>query len=53
MSYTKAGYRAQLIVGDPGKHQHRALSGAQVSLPADADGHAPRPERIRTSASVR
>lgn len=44
----KAGYRAQLIVGDPGRISAEALkSGAQVVLPADADGHAPGLERIQ------
>jgi len=44
----KAGYRAQLIVGDPGNISTEALkSGAQVVLPADADGHAPGLERIQ------
>ncbi len=44
----KAGYRAQLIVGDPGQISTDALkSGAQVVLPADADGHAPGLERIQ------
>lgn len=44
----KAGYRAQLIVGDPGNISTDALkSGAQVVLPADADGHASGLERIQ------
>lgn len=44
----KAGYQAQLIVGDPGRISSEALkSGAQVVLPADADGHAPGLERIQ------
>ena len=44
----KAGYRAQLIVGDPGNISTETLkSGAQVVLPADADGHAPGLERIQ------
>ncbi len=44
----KAGYRPQLIVGDPEQISAEALkSGAQVVLPADADGHAPGLERIQ------
>jgi uncharacterized membrane-anchored protein len=44
----KAGYRPQLIVGDPDKMTADVLrSGAQVVLPADADGHAPGLERIQ------
>ena len=44
----KAGYRPQLIVGDPDKISTDALKcGAQVVLPADADGHAPGLERIQ------
>jgi uncharacterized membrane-anchored protein len=44
----KAGYRPQLIVGDPEKMTADVLkSGAQVVLPADADGHAPGLERIQ------
>ena len=44
----KAGYRPQLIVGDPEKMSVEVLkSGAQVVLPADADGHAPGLERIQ------
>lgn len=44
----KAGYRPQLIVGDPEQISSEALkSGAQVVLPADADGHAPGLERIQ------
>ena len=44
----KAGYRPQLIVGDPDHISTEALkSGAQVVLPADADGHAPGLERIQ------
>lgn len=44
----KAGYRPQLIVGDPEQISADALkSGAQVVLPADADGHAPGLERIQ------
>ncbi len=37
----KAGYRPQLIVGDPDRISAETLRcGAQVVLPADADGHA-------------
>src|ERR1700757_1737851 len=44
----KAGYRPQLIVGDPSNLSAEVLkSGAQVVLPADADGHAPGLERIQ------
>lgn len=44
----KAGYRPQLIVGDPDQISTEALKcGAQVVLPADADGHAPGLERIQ------
>jgi uncharacterized membrane-anchored protein len=44
----KAGYRPQLIVGDPQTITAEALRcGAQVVLPADADGHAPGLERIQ------
>lgn len=44
----KAGYRPQLIVGDPEQMSAEVLkSGAQVVLPADADGHAPGLERIQ------
>jgi uncharacterized membrane-anchored protein len=44
----KAGYRPQLIVGDPNKMSIDVLrGGAQVVLPADADGHAPGLERIQ------
>jgi uncharacterized membrane-anchored protein len=44
----KAGYRPQLIVGDPAQMTTEVLkSGAQVILPADADGHAPGLERIQ------
>jgi uncharacterized membrane-anchored protein len=44
----KAGYRPQLIVGDPDKITAEALRcGAQVVLPADADGHAAGLERIQ------
>jgi uncharacterized membrane-anchored protein len=43
-----AGYRPQLIVGDPDRLSTDVLrSGAQVVLPADADGHAPGLERIQ------
>ena len=44
----KAGYRPQLIVGDPDQISTDVLKcGAQVVLPADADGHAPGLERIQ------
>jgi uncharacterized membrane-anchored protein len=44
----KAGYRPQLIVGDPEQISTDVLKcGAQVVLPADADGHAPGLERIQ------
>ena len=44
----KAGYRPQIIVGDPEQISTDALKcGAQVVLPADADGHAPGLERIQ------
>ena len=44
----KAGYRPQLIVGDPDAMSVEVLrSGAQVILPADADGHARGLERIQ------
>ena len=44
----KAGYRPQLIVGDPEQISAEVLKcGAQVVLPADADGHAPGLERIQ------
>ena len=43
-----AGYRPRLIVGDPDKISADTLKGgAQVVLPADADGHAPGLERIQ------
>jgi uncharacterized membrane-anchored protein len=43
-----AGYRPELIVGDPGQIGTETLKcGAQVVLPADADGHAPGLERIQ------
>jgi uncharacterized membrane-anchored protein len=44
----KAGYRPQLIIGDPENISTEVLKcGAQVVLPADADGHAPGLERIQ------
>lgn len=44
----KAGYRPQLIVGDPEHLSSDVLKcGAQVVLPADADGHAAGLERIQ------
>ena len=44
----KAGYRPALIVGDPEEMSAEVLrSGAQVVLPADADGHAKGLERIQ------
>ena len=44
----KAGYRPQIIVGDPDQISTEALKcGAHVVLPADADGHAPGLERIQ------
>jgi uncharacterized membrane-anchored protein len=44
----KNGYRPQLIVGDPERMSTDVLrSGAQVVLPADADGHAAGLERIQ------
>ena len=44
----KAGYRPQLIVADPNELSTDVLKcGAQVVLPADADGHAPGLERIQ------
>ena len=44
----RAGYRPQLIVGDPDTMSVEVLrSGAQVVLPADADGHAKGLERIQ------
>jgi uncharacterized membrane-anchored protein len=43
-----AGYRPQLIVGDPQELSTDVLKcGAQVVLPADSDGHAPGLERIQ------
>ncbi|MGV9743641.1 putative cytokinetic ring protein SteA [Rhodococcus zopfii] len=45
---TKAGYRPDLIVGDPEQIGTETLkSGAEVVLPADPDGHAPGLERIQ------
>ena len=44
----KAGHRPALIVGDPEQISAETLRcGAQVVLPADADGHAPGLERIQ------
>src|SRR6201987_2009985 len=44
----KAGYRPQIIVGDPDQISTDALKcGAQVVLPADADGPAPGLERTQ------
>jgi uncharacterized membrane-anchored protein len=44
----KGGYRPALIVGDPESMSVEVLrSGAQVVLPADADGHAKGLERIQ------
>ena len=44
----KGGYRPQLIVGDPETISAEVLRcGAQVVLPADADGHAAGLERIQ------
>jgi uncharacterized membrane-anchored protein len=44
----RAGYRPQLLVGDPDTMSVEVLrSGAQVVLPADADGHAKGLERIQ------
>jgi uncharacterized membrane-anchored protein len=44
----KGGYRPALIVGDPETMSVEVLrSGAQVVLPADADGHAKGLERIQ------
>ena len=44
----QAGYRPELIVGDPGQISTETLQcGAQMVLPADADGHAPGLERIQ------
>ncbi|MFC4604671.1 putative cytokinetic ring protein SteA [Rhodococcus kronopolitis] len=45
---TKAGYRPDLIVGDPDEITAETLkSGAEVVLPADPDGHAQGLERIQ------
>lgn len=44
----KAGYRPLIVVGDPLLMSNDVLkSGAQVVLPADADGHAAGLERIQ------
>lgn len=44
----KAGYRPSLVVGDPDEMSAEVLrSGAQVVLPADADGHTKGLERIQ------
>jgi uncharacterized membrane-anchored protein len=44
----QAGYRPQLIVGNPDQMSAEVLKcGAQVVLPADADGHADGLERIQ------
>ncbi len=43
-----AGYRPQVIVGDPdGIRTETLQSGAEVVVPADTDGHAPGLERIQ------
>jgi uncharacterized membrane-anchored protein len=43
-----AGYKPQVIVGDPdGIRTDTLKSGAEVVVPADADGHAPGLERIQ------
>ncbi|TLG00268.1 thiamine pyrophosphokinase [Nocardia cyriacigeorgica] len=45
---TRAGYRPDLIVGDPDEITTATLkSGAEVILPADTDGHAKGLERIQ------
>lgn len=45
---TKAGYKADLIVGDPDTMSNQTLkSGGEVILPADQDGHAKGLERIQ------
>ncbi|WP_025348863.1 putative cytokinetic ring protein SteA [Nocardia nova] len=45
---TKAGYRPDLIVGDPEEITANTLKcGAEVILPADTDGHAKGLERIQ------
>ncbi|MFW0790862.1 putative cytokinetic ring protein SteA [Gordonia sp. CPCC 205333] len=47
-SLVKAGYKPQIIIGDPEEIANDTLkSGAQVILPADPDGHAPGLERIQ------
>ncbi len=44
----KAGHRPDVIVGDPRNLDEATLKcGAQVVVPADADGHAPGLERIQ------
>jgi uncharacterized membrane-anchored protein len=44
----EAGYKPQVIVGDPGLIGAEALrSGAEVVVPAHTDGHAPGLERIQ------
>jgi uncharacterized membrane-anchored protein len=43
-----AGYKPQVIVGDPdGISTETLLSGAEVVVPAHADGHAPGLERVQ------
>lgn len=43
-----AGYRPHIIVGDPdGIRTETLLSGAEVVVPAHADGHAPGLERVQ------
>lgn len=43
-----AGYKPDLLVGDPGEMSDRALtSGADVVVPAFADGHAPGLHRVQ------
>lgn len=43
-----AGYKPQVIVGDPdGISTETLLSGAEVVVPAHADGHAPGIERVQ------
>jgi uncharacterized membrane-anchored protein len=47
-SITKAGYRPDLIVGEPDDITAATLKcGAEVVLPADPDGHAPGLQRIQ------
>lgn len=47
-SLIEAGYRPDLIIGDPENIKSSTLKcGAQVVLPADPDGHAPGLERIQ------